>query len=66
MANIYEVDERMRGKGIAFDRIRRITGYLTGTVDRWNTAKREELKDRVSHGTEEDLVWNIGVASGQD
>lgn len=32
-----------------FDRIRRITGYLVGTVDRWNDAKREELKDRVKH-----------------
>ena len=30
-------------------RIRRITGYLTGTIDRWNNAKRCELKDRVNH-----------------
>lgn len=30
-------------------RIRRITGYLTGTTDRWNNAKRAELKDRVCH-----------------
>lgn len=30
-------------------RIRRITGYLTGTTDRWNNAKRCELKDRVTH-----------------
>lgn len=35
--------------GRAFDRIRRVTGYLTGTVDRWNDAKRAELKDRVKH-----------------
>lgn len=35
---------------IKFDRIRRITGYLVGTVDRWNDAKRAELKDRVKHG----------------
>lgn len=34
---------------IKFDRIRRITGYLVGTVDRWNDAKREELGDRVRH-----------------
>ena len=33
-----------------FERIRRITGYLVGTVDRWNNAKRAELKDRVKHG----------------
>lgn len=32
-----------------FERIRRITGYLTGTVDRWNDAKRAELNDRVKH-----------------
>lgn len=33
-----------------FDRIRRITGYLVGTVDRWNNAKRAELGDRLPHG----------------
>ena len=32
-----------------FERIRRITGYLVGTVDRWNDAKRAELDDRVKH-----------------
>lgn len=32
-----------------FERIRRITGYLVGTVDRWNNAKQEELSDRVKH-----------------
>lgn len=35
-----------------FERIRRITGYLVGTTDRWNDAKRKELKDRVKHGGE--------------
>lgn len=34
---------------IPFQRIRRITGYLTGTVDTWNKAKRAELDDRVKH-----------------
>mgnify|MGYP000962520364 CR=1 FL=1 len=34
------------GKGVGFDRIRRITGYLVGTTDRWNDAKQAELKDR--------------------
>ena len=34
----------------AFDRIRRITGYLTGTVGRWNNAKQAELNDRAKHG----------------
>ena len=39
-----------KGKGIKFERIRRITGYLVGTLDKWNNAKRSEEKDRVKHG----------------
>ena len=38
------------GDGVGFERIRRITGYLVGTVDRFNNAKRSEEKDRVKHG----------------
>jgi ribonucleoside-triphosphate reductase len=34
---------------IPFERIRRITGYLVGTLDRFNKAKRQEVKDRVKH-----------------
>ena len=41
-----------------FERIRRITGYLVGTTDRWNDAKQAELKDRVSHVTKEDKPRN--------
>ena len=37
------------GKGQGFERIRRITGYLTGTLDGWNSAKRAEERDRVKH-----------------
>ena len=33
-----------------FDRIRRITGYLVGSLDRFNDAKRAEVRDRVKHG----------------
>ena len=33
-----------------FERIRRITGYLVGTLDRFNDAKRAEVGDRVKHG----------------
>lgn len=33
-----------------FQRIRRITGYLVGTVDRFNNAKCQEEADRVKHG----------------
>ncbi|MGN0666653.1 MAG: anaerobic ribonucleoside-triphosphate reductase [Huintestinicola sp.] len=32
-----------------FDRIRRITGYLVGTLDRFNNGKRAEVMDRVKH-----------------
>lgn len=35
--------------GIKFERIRRITGYLVGTLDRWNSAKQAEERDRVKH-----------------
>ncbi len=38
------------GDGVNFDRIRRITGYLVGTLDRFNNAKKAEVADRVSHG----------------
>lgn len=43
-------DGKVVGKGIDFERIRRITGYLVGTIDRWNNAKRAEERDRVKHG----------------
>lgn len=33
----------------SFQRIRRITGYLVGTMDKWNNAKRAEEHDRVKH-----------------
>lgn len=39
----------MVGEGVGFERIRRITGYLVGDIDRFNDAKRAELFDRVSH-----------------
>ena len=38
-----------RGAGVKFDRIRRITGYLVGTLDRFNNGKRAEEHDRVKH-----------------
>ena len=44
-----ETKEILVGEGRGFDRIRRITGYLVGTMDRWNNAKRAEEKDRVKH-----------------
>ena len=38
------------GEGVKFERIRRITGYLVGTLNRWNNAKRKEEHERVKHG----------------
>ena len=38
-----------RDHGPKFERIRRITGYLVGTMDRWNDAKTAEERDRVKH-----------------
>ena len=37
---------------VPFERIRRICGYLVGTLDRWNDAKRAEESERVKHGTD--------------
>jgi hypothetical protein len=37
------------GAGIGFERTRRITGYLVGTLDRFNNAKQAEERDRVKH-----------------
>ena len=41
--------EEKLGKGVQFERIRRICGYLVGTMDKWNNAKRAEERDRVKH-----------------
>ena len=37
------------GNGVKFERIRRVTGYLVGTLDRFNNGKRAEEHDRVKH-----------------
>ena len=42
-------NEQMVGQGVGFERIRRITGYLVGTLDRFNDAKRAEASERVKH-----------------
>ncbi len=44
------INEAVVGEGVKFERIRRITGYLVGTTDRFNDAKRAEEHDRVKHG----------------
>ena len=43
------VDLQFRFADVPFDRIRRITGYLVGTLDRFNNGKRAEEHDRVKH-----------------
>ena len=48
-----EKKAKVVGEGVKFDRIRRITGYLVGTLDRFNNAKKSEVADRVTHGTKE-------------
>ena len=41
---------RMVGQGVPFERIRRITGYLVGRLERFNDAKKKEVAARVVHG----------------
>ena len=43
------VDIKYIFEDIPFQRMRRITGYLVGTLDRFNNAKRSEVDDRVKH-----------------
>ena len=52
--NDTEPDDKSIGEGIPFERLRRITGYLVGTIDRWNDGKLAELKDRVKHTEEQE------------
>lgn len=41
--------EKIVGEGQKFERIRRVTGYLAGDLDRFNNGKKAEEKDRVKH-----------------
>lgn len=43
---------------VPFERIRRITGYLVGAMDKWNDAKRAEERDRVKHTVNQDFGYN--------
>lgn len=49
---IEERVEKKIGDGVDFERIRRITGYLVGTVERFNNGKKAEERDRVKHTTD--------------
>lgn len=46
-----EVELQYHLRPVPFERIRRITGYLVGTIDQWNNAKASEERDRVKHTT---------------
>ena len=48
-SKVKNVDGKV-GEGVRFERIRRITGYLVGTIDRFNDAKASEGRERVKHG----------------
>lgn len=47
--NTLKVKDGMVGEGVKFERIRRITGYLVGTLDRFNDGKLAEVNQRVKH-----------------
>lgn len=46
------VDIAVHTRNQPFERLRRITGYLVGSMPRWNDAKRAEEADRVKHSIE--------------
>ncbi len=56
VSEMYMISTRLKpdhsgliGKGVPFQRIRRVTGYLVGTLDRFNDGKRAEESQRVKH-----------------
>lgn len=57
MCNDGKVDVEYLAKGTKFERIRRITGYLTGNLETWNNAKKAEESERVKH-TGRRIVFN--------
>ena len=56
-------NKRIVGQGVGFERTRRITGFLVGSLDRFNNAKRQEERDRVKHGMDKPAVmrgiWEV-------
>lgn len=50
-----ELTKEQLGEGVRFERIRRITGYLVGSLERFNDGKAAEVNDRTNeHGRTED------------
>lgn len=54
MESCDKCSEECLGEGVPFQRIRRITGYLTGDINTWNNGKKAELADREKHGTNQE------------
>lgn len=54
-------NKEMVGKGVNFERIRRITGYLVGTVERFNDGKKAEEHDRVKHDFQKDEKKDVDI-----
>ena len=52
------MNDKRPGEGVFFERIRRITGYLVGAMNRWNDAKKAEEKDRVKHSIRQDVAYS--------
>ena len=48
--------KKVIGEGVKFERIRRVTGYLSGDVSRFNNAKQAEEKDRVKHSLSKEIT----------
>ena len=53
LAAAVATDQILVGTNVKFERIRRITGYLVGTLDRFNDGKAAEERDRVKHCTKD-------------
>lgn len=47
----YPIIDGKIGENVKFKRLRRITGYLTGSTEKWNNAKQCEERDRLKHDT---------------
>ncbi len=57
--------EKLVGEGVGFERIRRVTGYLSGDVKRFNNGKRAEERDRVKHTGIKEIKCSIKTAEAK-
>ena len=56
---VKESSKRTTGEGVKFERIRRVTGYLSGDVSRFNNGKRSEEADRVKHTGVKEVISTV-------